>query len=129
MNINARPRPAQPKSDSCQRKHHEQSRDHGNFCARFFGTLAALKRPEVLMHFRGRVVALLRIVRARFHEHVVELEQTFAVRPRAQLRIDLREIEPVFSGARFIKKLAEAVDVGAWRAWSFRWDVTFGSDK
>src|SRR5437773_3438096 len=81
------------------------------------------------MHFLGRCVSLFWIVCARFGEHVVELQQAFAVRPRAQLRIDLREIEPVFSGASFVKKFAETINVGAWRARSFRWHVTFRSDE
>ena len=81
------------------------------------------------MHFRGRVVTFFRIVGARFDKHVVELQQTFAVWPRAQLRIDLREIEPVFSGASFIKKFAETENVGAWCARSFRRHITFRSNE
>ena len=49
----------------------------------------------VAIHFRGRGVTFVRIVGACFHQHVVELQQTFAIRARAQLRIDLRKIEPV----------------------------------
>ena len=68
------------------------------------------------MHFRGRGVTFVRIVRACFYKHVVELQQTFSIRARAQLRIDLRKIEPVFSGAGFVKKFAQTVNVGARRA-------------
>ena len=81
------------------------------------------------MHFRGRAVTLVRIVGACFHQHVVELQQTFAIRARAQLRIDLRKIEPVFSSAGFVKKFAQTINIGARRARPFRRDVTFRSNE
>ena len=81
------------------------------------------------MHFRGRLVTLLRIVRARLDEHIVELQQTFAIRPGAQLRIDFREIESIFSGASFVKNFAKTVNVGARGARSFWRHVAFRSHK
>src|SRR5882762_2131036 len=127
MRISARLRTVQPKSDSDNRKREDQHSRHQNLRARFFRTFATLECLEIPMHFRGRGVSLSRIVRARVHEHVVELQETFAVRSRAQLRIDLREIEPVFSGAGFVKKFAQTVNVGAWCAWAFRRHVTLRS--
>src|SRR6266487_5182340 len=120
MNITARLRTAQPKSDSGDREDQERYREHQNFRARFSWTCPAIECREIPMHFRGRGITLLGVVRARFDEHVVELQQTLAVRSRAQLRIDLREIEPIFSSTSFAKKFAQAVNVGAWRARPFR---------
>jgi hypothetical protein len=96
----------QPKAHSGNRKRQEQYGHHQSFCARFSWRFTALKCREIPMHFRGRSVTFPRIVRARAHEHVVELQQTFTVRPLAKLRVNLWEIEPVFSGASFVKKFA-----------------------
>src|SRR5438552_850845 len=92
-------------------------------------TLAALERCKIAMHVRGRFVALLRIVRARFDEDVVELEQLLPIGALAQLRIDLRKIEPVFSGAGLVKKFAQTVNIGLRRSRSLRRDITFCADK
>jgi hypothetical protein len=46
-----------------------------------------------------------------------------------QLRIDLRKIEPVFSGTGFVKKFAQTVNVCARGARPFRRDVTFRSNE
>src|SRR5262249_21997575 len=62
-------------------------------------------------------------------QDVVELKQLLAVRPLAQLRIDLRKIEPIFSGTRFVKKFTETVNVGLRRAWTFRRNIALGADE
>ena len=47
--------------------------------SRFSRTFPALERAQIAMHFRGRRVTFLRIVRARFDQNVVELQQLFAI--------------------------------------------------
>src|SRR4029077_5472409 len=96
---------------------------------RFFWTLTAFERAQIAMHVRGRSVTFLRIVRTGFDQDVVELQQLLAVGTVAQLRIDLRKIEPVFAGADFIKKFAETENISLRRAWSLRRHVTFGANK
>ena len=74
-------------------------------------------------------VAASRIVRARFDQHFVQLQQTLLVRSIAQSRIEFRKIEPIFSGADFVEHFAEAENVGLRRARAFRRNVTFGADE
>jgi hypothetical protein len=66
-------------------------------------TFAALQSCEVIAHLRGRRVALARIIRASFYQHVVQPEKRFLVRTRAQARIDFWKIEPIFSRTDFVE--------------------------
>jgi hypothetical protein len=91
--------------------------------------LATRKRRKIAMHCRSGGVAFFWIIRTRFYEYIVELQQAFAVRPGAQLGIDLREIEPVFSSASLVKKFAQAVNVCTRGTRAFRRHVTFRSDE
>src|SRR5258708_38669293 len=105
-------RPMEPKPEASARDRQDRDRRDQHFRARLSRTLAALERSEIAMHFRGRFVTLLRIVRARFDEDVVELQQLLAIGSLTQLRIDLRKIEPVFPGAGLVEKFAKAVNIG-----------------
>src|SRR5256885_15639121 len=122
-------RPMKPKPNTRARDGQDRHRRQQNFGARFPRTFAALERSKIAMHSRGRLVTLLRIVRARLDQHIVELKQLFAVRSLTQLRIDLWKIEPVFSGAGLVEKFAQAVDIGLGRARTLRWDIAFGADE
>jgi len=97
--------------------------------AQRFMTISGVERGQVAIHLRRGAITLFGIVRASFDQHVVELQQLFAVGTLTQLRIDLRKIESIFSGAHFVKKFAEAEDVGLRRPRPFRRHVTFRADK
>ena len=57
------------------------------------------------------------------------MQQPLLIRSIAQSRIELREIESIFSRADFVEHFAEAEDIGLRRPRTFRRNVPFGANK
>src|SRR6266404_6748371 len=128
MQTGSRLWPLYPKPNARNRECQDRHRREQKLGPRFFRNFAALERAKIAIHFGGRFVTSLRIVGARLDQYLVELKQLLAIGSLAQLRIDLRKIEPVFPGTGFVKKLAEAVNVSLRSPRTFRRHVAFRPD-
>src|SRR5262249_29842547 len=119
----------QPEPSSRSREPQNQDGRSQQFRARSFRRLTALERREIAMHCRSRSITVFRIIRTRLYHHLIELQELLPIRPGAQFRIYLREIEPVFSSASLVKKFAQAINVCSGSSRAFGRHVTFRSNK